>query len=135
NRPMVCRPSSRCSRPRRPRDESPLRHRAGRQRKRVVTSQLGPCTDGVPASSGPGKIDLYQLHGWDPLTPIEETLRFLDDAVHAGKINYIGLSNFTGWQMQLTLSTAAALGLQVPVTLQPVRLSQRADQNITVLKQ
>jgi aryl-alcohol dehydrogenase-like predicted oxidoreductase len=58
------------------------------------------------------------LHGWDPLTPIEETLSFLDDAVHAGKINYMGLSNFTGWQMQLTLSTAKAMGLQVPVTLQ-----------------
>jgi aryl-alcohol dehydrogenase-like predicted oxidoreductase len=68
---------------------------------------------------GREKIDLYQLHGWDPLTPIEETLHFLDDAVHAGKINYIGLSNFTGWQMQLTLSAAASLGLQVPVTLQP----------------
>jgi aryl-alcohol dehydrogenase-like predicted oxidoreductase len=68
---------------------------------------------------GREKIDLYQLHGWDPLTPIEETLRFLDDAVGAGKINYIGLSNFTGWQMQLTISSAVALGLQVPVTLQP----------------
>jgi aryl-alcohol dehydrogenase-like predicted oxidoreductase len=67
---------------------------------------------------GRGKVDLYQLHGWDPLTPIEETLSFLDDAVHAGKINYIGLSNFTGWQMQLTLSTAKAMGVQVPVTLQ-----------------
>jgi aryl-alcohol dehydrogenase-like predicted oxidoreductase len=64
-------------------------------------------------------VDLYQLHGWDPLTPIEETLGFLDDAVHAGKIHYIGLSNFTGWQLQLALSTAKALGLQVPVTLQP----------------
>jgi aryl-alcohol dehydrogenase-like predicted oxidoreductase len=62
---------------------------------------------------------LYQLHGWDPLTPIQETLSFLDDAVHAGKINYIGLSNFTGWQMQLTLSTAETMGVQVPVTLQP----------------
>ena len=68
---------------------------------------------------GRDNVDLYQLHGWDPLTPIEETLGFLDDAVHAGKINYIGLSNFTGWQMQLTLSTAKAMGLQVPVTLQP----------------
>lgn len=68
---------------------------------------------------GRDTIDLYQLHGWDPLTPIEETLRFLDDAVRAGKIHYIGLSNFTGWQMQLTLSTAKALGLHVPVTLQP----------------
>jgi aryl-alcohol dehydrogenase-like predicted oxidoreductase len=45
-------------------------------------------------------------------------LSFLDDAVHAGKINYIGLSNFTGWEMQLTLSTAKAMGVQVPVTLQ-----------------
>ncbi|MEA2323868.1 MAG: hypothetical protein QOD81_3718 [Solirubrobacteraceae bacterium] len=67
---------------------------------------------------GRDQVDLYQLHGWDPLTPIEETLGFLDDAVHAGKINYIGLSNFTGWQMQLTLSTAKAMGAQVPVTLQ-----------------
>lgn len=68
---------------------------------------------------GREKVDLYQLHGWDPLTPIEETLGFLDDAVRAGKINYIGLSNFTGWQMQLAISTAKAMGLQIPITLQP----------------
>jgi aryl-alcohol dehydrogenase-like predicted oxidoreductase len=64
-------------------------------------------------------VDLYQLHGWDPITPIEETLSFLNDAVHAGKIRYIGLSNFTGWQLQLTLSTAQAMGVAAPVTLQP----------------
>jgi len=63
-------------------------------------------------------IDLYQMHGWDPMTPVEETLTFLDTAVRAGKIHYIGLSNFTGWQLQLFLSTAKAMGLQVPVTLQ-----------------
>src|SRR3954468_7884697 len=68
---------------------------------------------------GRDKVDLYQLHGWDPLTPIEETLSFLDEAVRAGKVNYIGLSTFTGWQMQLSLSTAKAMGVQVPVTLQP----------------
>lgn len=68
---------------------------------------------------GRDNVDLYQLHGWDPLTPIEESLRFLDDAVRAGKITYIGLSNFTGWQLQLAISTAKATGLQVPVTLQP----------------
>src|SRR3954447_22372319 len=39
-------------------------------------------------------IDLYQMHAWDALTPIEETLRFLDDAVSAGKIGYYGFSNF-----------------------------------------
>ncbi|WP_405965673.1 aldo/keto reductase [Streptomyces sp. NBC_00723] len=67
---------------------------------------------------GRDHVDLYQIHAWDPLTPIEETLSFLDDAVHAGKINYLGLSNFTGWQLQLTLSTAQQMGTHVPVTLQ-----------------
>jgi aryl-alcohol dehydrogenase-like predicted oxidoreductase len=64
-------------------------------------------------------IDLYQLHSSDMHTPVEETLSFLDEAVKAGKINYIGLSNFTGWQLQLIVSTAKAMGVQVPVTLQP----------------
>ncbi|MGA5200679.1 aldo/keto reductase [Streptomyces variegatus] len=67
---------------------------------------------------GTDTIDLYQLHAWDPLTPIEETLSFLDSAVHAGKIRYVGLSNFTGWQLQLAVSTARANGYQVPVSLQ-----------------
>jgi aryl-alcohol dehydrogenase-like predicted oxidoreductase len=64
-------------------------------------------------------IDLYQLHAWDPLTPVEETLRFTDDAVRAGKIHYVGLSNVTGWQLQKTVDTAGALGLAVPVSVQP----------------
>lgn len=63
-------------------------------------------------------IDLYQMHGWDAHTPIEETLSFLDDAIRAGKIHYAGLSNFTGWQLQLTVSTAKAMGVHVPLTLQ-----------------
>jgi aryl-alcohol dehydrogenase-like predicted oxidoreductase len=64
-------------------------------------------------------IDLYQLHASDIHTPVEETLSFLDEAVKAGKIHYIGLSNFTGWQLQLIISTAKAMSVQVPVTLQP----------------
>jgi aryl-alcohol dehydrogenase-like predicted oxidoreductase len=65
-------------------------------------------------------IDLYQLHGWDPLTPIEETLRFLDDAVTAGKIHYVGLSNFTAWQIQKYVDIADAAGLSSrPVMVQP----------------
>lgn len=64
-------------------------------------------------------IDLYQLHASDIHTPVEETLSFLDEAVKAGKIHYIGLSNFTGWQLQLIVSTAKAMGIQAPVTLQP----------------
>jgi len=54
----------------------------------------------------------------DPITPVEETLTFLDDAVRSGKVNYIGLSNFTGWQLQLMISTARTLSLTLPVTLQ-----------------
>jgi aryl-alcohol dehydrogenase-like predicted oxidoreductase len=64
-------------------------------------------------------VDLYQLHAWDPLTPLEETLRVLDDMVRAGKVRYVGLSNFTGWQVQKAVAVARADGLEVPVTLQP----------------
>jgi len=64
-------------------------------------------------------IDLYQVHAWDPLTPVEETLRFLDDAVRAGKVRYVGLSNFTGWQVQKAVDVADFRGLTRPVTLQP----------------
>jgi aryl-alcohol dehydrogenase-like predicted oxidoreductase len=68
---------------------------------------------------GVDRIDLYQAHAWDPLTPIEETLRFFDDAVRAGKIHYIGVSNFIGWQLQKATLLARHLGLAAVVTLQP----------------
>jgi aryl-alcohol dehydrogenase-like predicted oxidoreductase len=64
-------------------------------------------------------VDLYQLHGWDPLTPIEETLQFLDDAAQAGKIRYFGLSNFLGYQIQKYVDLASMHGLIRPVTVQP----------------
>jgi aryl-alcohol dehydrogenase-like predicted oxidoreductase len=68
---------------------------------------------------GVDTIDLYQVHAYDPLTPLDETLRFLDDAVHAGKVRYVGLSNFTGWQIQKAVDLAEHRGLARPVTLQP----------------
>jgi aryl-alcohol dehydrogenase-like predicted oxidoreductase len=68
---------------------------------------------------GVDHVDLYQLHAWDPHTPLEETLRFLDDAVRAGAISYPGLSNFTGWQVQKAVDLAEREQLAVPVTLQP----------------
>jgi aryl-alcohol dehydrogenase-like predicted oxidoreductase len=64
-------------------------------------------------------IDLYQVHAHDPHTPIDETLRFLDDAIRAGKIHYVGLSNFTAWQLQKAVDVADARGFSRPVTLQP----------------
>ena len=76
---------------------------------------------------GVDTIDLYQAHAWDPLTPIEETLRFFDDAVRAGKIHYVGVSNFIGWQLQKATLLARQLGLAPIVTLQPqYNLLQRA---------
>jgi aryl-alcohol dehydrogenase-like predicted oxidoreductase len=68
---------------------------------------------------GVDTVDLYQAHAWDPLTPIEETLRFFDDAVRAGKIQYVGVSNFIGWQLQKATLLTRHLGLAPVVTLQP----------------
>ncbi len=55
------------------------------------------------ARLGTDYIDLYQIHGFDALTPIEETLRALDDLVHAGKVRYIGCSNQAAWQLMKSL--------------------------------
>ncbi len=68
---------------------------------------------------GVERVDLYQVHAYDPLTPLEETLGFLDNAVRAGKVHYVGLSNFTGWQLQRAVDVAEHRHLSVPVTLQP----------------
>ena len=64
-------------------------------------------------------VDLYQVHAWDPLTPVEETLGFFDDAIRAGKVRYAGLSNYAGWQVQKAVDTAEHRHLPRPVTLQP----------------
>jgi aryl-alcohol dehydrogenase-like predicted oxidoreductase len=64
-------------------------------------------------------IDLYQVHAWDPLTPLEETLGALDDMARAGKVRYVGLSNFTGWQVQKAVGIARERGFAIPVSLQP----------------
>jgi aryl-alcohol dehydrogenase-like predicted oxidoreductase len=56
-------------------------------------------------------IDLYQMHQPDPRTPIEETLRALDDLVHQGKVRYIGCSNFPAWQVTDAHWTARTTGL------------------------
>jgi aryl-alcohol dehydrogenase-like predicted oxidoreductase len=68
---------------------------------------------------GRDSVDLYQVHAYDPLTPLEETLRTLDGFVRAGKIRYWGLSNFTGWQLTKAVHLARALGTAGPVTVQP----------------
>ena len=56
-------------------------------------------------------IDLYQPHSFDPDTPLEETMRALDDLVRAGKVRYLGCSNYSGWQVMKALATSEQNGL------------------------
>ncbi|MEH1129669.1 aldo/keto reductase [Micromonospora sp. CPCC 206061] len=63
-------------------------------------------------------IDLYQLHEWDGLTPLEETFEALDLLVRAGKVRYVGLSNFAGWQLMKAIGTAQLGSLPQPVSQQ-----------------
>jgi aryl-alcohol dehydrogenase-like predicted oxidoreductase len=61
---------------------------------------------------GTDHIDLYQVHEWDGVTPLEETLEALTGLVTSGKVRYIGASNYTGWQLMKALGTSDRLGLQ-----------------------
>lgn len=63
-------------------------------------------------------IDLYQIHGWDSNTPLEETLRTLDDLVRQGKVRHIGLSNYLAWQAAIALGIQQQLGLEKYITAQ-----------------
>ena len=67
---------------------------------------------------GTDYIDLYQLHGFDFNTPLEETLRALDDLVRQGKVRYIGCSNFAGWQLMKALAISYEWNLERFITLQ-----------------
>jgi aryl-alcohol dehydrogenase-like predicted oxidoreductase len=101
---------------------------AGRRARAIVSTKFGfPMGDG-PNDRGASRlhlvraveaslrrlrtdyIDIYYLHGFDARTPVEETLRALDDLVHAGKVRYIGASNFSGWHLMKALAVAERLG-------------------------
>ncbi len=85
----------------------------------LTTRHLTRALDASLRRLGVDAVDLYQVHAFDPWTPLEETLRTLDGFIRAGKIGYYGLSNFTGWQLTKAVHLAAALNLAPPVTLQP----------------
>jgi aryl-alcohol dehydrogenase-like predicted oxidoreductase len=73
---------------------------------------------------GTDRIDLYQLHEWDGLTPIEETMQALDDLVRSGKVRYVGISNFSAWHLMKALMASERdrlvrpVGQQIHYTLQ-----------------
>ena len=64
-------------------------------------------------------LDLYQIHYYDPFTPLEETLRTMDHLVHQGKVRYIGCSNFAAWQVADAMGVSRALGLEPLVSVEP----------------
>jgi len=68
---------------------------------------------------GTDYIDLYQVHCWDSATPLEETLSALTDLVRAGKVRYIGVSNFTAWQLMRSLQLSEVHGFERFVCVQP----------------
>jgi len=73
-------------------------------------------------------IDLYQTHWFDPETPIDETLRALDDLVHQGKVRYVGCSNYPAWRLMEALWTSDRLGIVRYDSLQPhYNLVHRAE--------
>jgi aryl-alcohol dehydrogenase-like predicted oxidoreductase len=87
---------------------------AGLSRKHVTQG----CEDSL-RRLGTDYIDLYQVHCWDGVTPLEETLSALTDLVRSGKVRYIGVSNFTGWQLMKSVCVSEANGLVKFVCLQP----------------
>lgn len=95
-----------------PMSDDPADRGAGRDHlRRAVEASL--------SRLGIDTIDLYQVHAWDPETPLEETLHTLDELVTAGKIRYAGVSNYTAWHLQRAVLTARYEGWAPIVSLQP----------------
>ncbi|AQS88503.1 oxidoreductase [Neoasaia chiangmaiensis NBRC 101099] len=67
---------------------------------------------------GTDYVDLYQLHEWDGLTPLEETMAAMDTLVRDGKVRYVGISNFSGWQTMKTMNVCREGGLTRPISHQ-----------------
>src|SRR5919205_301150 len=86
----------------------------GLSRKHVMQG----CEDSL-RRLGTDYIDLYQVHCWDAATPLEETLAALTDLVRSGKVRYVGVSNFTGWQLMKSLAVSESGGFERFVCLQP----------------
>jgi aryl-alcohol dehydrogenase-like predicted oxidoreductase len=84
----------------------PVADAAGLSRRHIVEG----CEDSLRRLET-DYIDIYQSHGFDSYTPLEETLRAYDDLIRAGKVRYIGCSNYAGWQVMKALATSERLGI------------------------
>ncbi|OXM13831.1 aldo/keto reductase [Paenibacillus herberti] len=109
---------------------------AGRRSDAVLTTKAGLPTGDGPGNRGASRshllkelegslrrlgtdyVDLYQIHTFDPDTPLEETLRTLDDMVRSGKVRYIGASNYQAWELMKALGISDRLQLEKYVSIQ-----------------
>lgn len=94
------------------------RHGAGPNDTGLSRVHIMAAVDGALRRLGTDHIDLLQLHTFDPLSPLDDVMRSLDDLVRAGKVRYLGCSNFFAWQVMKAQSVAAALGSERFVALQ-----------------
>jgi aryl-alcohol dehydrogenase (NADP+) len=97
----------------------PLSEDAGPNAQGLSRAHLQRAVDASLRRLGVDVIDCYQVHCWDPLVPLTETLATLDAFVRAGKVRYVGVSNFSGWQLQRAVLLARHHGWAEPVTVQP----------------
>jgi aryl-alcohol dehydrogenase-like predicted oxidoreductase len=86
----------------------------GLSRKHILES-----VDASLRRLGTDHVDLYQAHGFDPVVPIEETLRAFDDLVRSGKVRYVGCSNYPAWRLGQARAAAQRLGIEGYVSVQP----------------
>ncbi|TAK69642.1 MAG: aldo/keto reductase [Actinomycetota bacterium] len=93
--------------------------RPGRTRRADASrSHLLAALDGSLARLGVDHVDLWQLHVWDPLTPLEESLAAVDDAVRSGRVRYAGVSNYSGWELARAVTLQQRAGAAPLVTVQ-----------------
>ncbi|MBI1279745.1 MAG: aldo/keto reductase [Anaerolineaceae bacterium] len=88
---------------------------SGLSRKHILNA-----VEGSLRRLGTDYIDLYQVHMWHPPTPLEETLSTLNTLVQSGKVRYIGVSNFSGWQLQKAIDISHQNGWEPFTCLQPL---------------
>jgi aryl-alcohol dehydrogenase-like predicted oxidoreductase len=99
---------------------SKVRFGSGGNRRGLSRKHILDAVDASLRRLGTDHLDLYQLHMWDYGTPLDETLRALDDVVRAGKVRYLGVSNFGGAQLQRAVDMCRAAGWEPLVSLQPL---------------
>lgn len=121
---------------------------AGRRQEAVLATKAGLVKDQGPNGRGSSRfhlqreleaslkrlntdyVDLYQIHTFDPNTPLEETLRTLDDFVSSGKVRYIGASNYAAWELMKALGISGQKGYERFVSTQHCySLADRTPEN------